>query len=381
MRKIPDDRSSRWAKLWLPLVFAAALAGCNGGGSDSATPLAPVDPPDEQTGIEEKGCLEECKKFLAQLVDDFAGKAEPTAAIKKAIAATPRVSGDVVEFDVAAIALDETHSGELNDAFPVSGTELAYVLSVNKATGEITIDNKKGKTYLLKAFDEASYFQDIDYAKTDLADVNKAHYAYVNFNPKEKANVIQKQANLRRQWKLVDGSDQPEPGVSMLIGTHFQDCPGDSACDLVMLTTNPPEESSSDGNPVELGGDKGVTGDVNGEQKKVTGPTAMARDSVGGLISISGQAPMLGGANWSLVIQPKEGAQECNTGGVLIQYTTLGETNAWTSANGEGTCSITVGKLTDTEVAGTFTADLGPGDSNTDKSRRAVTRGAFHLNR
>src|SRR5690606_27488274 len=106
-----------------------------------------------------------------QLVDDFAaqaataqsaalpddGKARPAAA--GPVAAVPRVSGDTVEFDVAAAQIDEPQPGELNEAFPVSGTTLAYLLKVNKSSGEITLDNKNGKTYVLKAFDEASHFQ------------------------------------------------------------------------------------------------------------------------------------------------------------------------------------------------------------------------------
>jgi len=397
MIKTTPSQALRWSSWCMSLFMAAALTACGGSGSDSKD-TQPDDSGGSQNGVEEAGCLDECKKFLNQLVDDFAAQASAATAQAAALpddgaarpaAAGPRVNGDTVEFDVAATQKDVDHPGELNDAFPASGANLVYLLKVNKASGEITLDNKNGKTYVLKAFDEASYFQDIDYAQTDLADKNKAHYAYIAFNPKEKANVIQKDANLRRQWKLVDGSDHPEPGVSLLIGTHWQDCPGQqSSCDTVMLTTNPSAADEDDGglggggDPAELGGDKGVTGHVNGTQQKVTGPTAMATTSVGGLIAIKGLATSMGGANWDIVIQPTQGVQECNsTEGVFVQYSTLGGIDAWTTANDNGSCSINVGTVSDTEVSGTFTADLGPGDSNGDTSRRSVTRGAFHLTR
>lgn len=330
--------------------------------------------------MEEQGCLDNCKKFISALVDDFALQAAATI-----VAAVPRVNGDKVEFDVAAEAIEDARPAELNEAFPVSGGKLSYLLTVNKATGDIVLDNKKGQTYTLKAYDEASYYQEIDYGKTDLADVNKSHYAYVSFDPKVKANVIEKQASLRRQWKLTDGSAQPSPGVSIMVSTHWQDCPGgQSTCDIIMLTTNPKEDESGGGggDPADLGGEKGVTGHVNGVQQKVTGQMAFANNGPGGVIVIKGMAAALGGANWDLVIQPEEGEQVCNTtAGVYIQYSTLGSVEAWTTANKNGTCVINVGKVTATEVSGTFTADLGPGDSNTDKGRRSVTQGAFHLNR
>lgn len=382
---------SRWSTLCLSAFMAAALAAC--GGDDNNNNGNPGGGDD--LGISEEGCQDECKQFLAKLVDDFAAAPAAAAAAKAtATAAAYRVNGDEIEFDVASTPLDDDHPGDLSLAFPVSNSELAYLLRVNKVTGEITIDNKNDGVYTLKAFDEASYYQEIDYAETDLAERNKAHYAYVSFNPQEVENEIDKLASLRRQWKKVDGSDYPLPGVSILISKHWEDCPGQqSSCDLVMLTTNPEAMSDDDDNggdngdtggtgevPAALGGDKGVTGTISGTQQKATA-VASATNGPGGVIAIMAM-PMGLGPKWDMVVQPQLGAQTCNTtAGVFVEYSVLGGIDAWTSANNKGTCSINVSILTATEVAGTFTATLGAGDSNVDKTSRTVTNGAFHLTR
>lgn len=132
--------------------------------------------------------------------------------------------------------------------------------------------------------------------------------------------------------------------------------------------------------PAALGGDKGVTGTVNGAQQKVTGVTVNASlNSVTKLVAIQGLAPMED-FRWLLNVPDKVGSYECNVAaGVLIEYSKMRSVNAWITANKAGTCTITVNQVTASSVSGTFVATLGPGDSNSDKTRRTVTNGAFHV--
>lgn len=189
--------------------------------------------PKNESGGSTPGCQDDCKAFLNKMVDDFAATPSSDGAWQ--------VDGDVVTFKVAATQSDVREAGPLNEAFPVSGTNLKYLLKVDRKTGEITVDNTGGFTAVMNSFTEAVAYQEIDYGQTDLADINKSHYAYITFDPKTKANSVDKRVSLRRTWKEMDGSESDLPGASVSISSLCStgDMAGYYVCDTVMLNSNP----------------------------------------------------------------------------------------------------------------------------------------------
>ncbi len=386
--------ASRLKKLGIITAMALAMAACGGGGGgdDSGGGGGGGGGGD---GPEEQGCLEGCKKFMAALVDDFAGGAAPAAMSTKAAGdgLDIIVEGDKVTFAVASVAIDSPRAGEYGAAFPVSGDELKYKLSVDKTTGEITVDNNDGKSYTFKAYEEASYFQEIDYAQTDLADKNKAHYAYLRFDPKATTNSLNKDALLRRQWRQVDGEDYPSPGVSIMLNTHHEDCPGkQDICDVIMLTANPEMHKPDDGDNDPPTSGPHITATVDGTVYEGTQNIAGTNYQPGLPATLA--ASTTSNDNWSIQhLMTEVGTYTCGKSGEVGNVTFMNTSkvasdplNSWkfmnlTSAHSKegGKCSVTVTKADDTAIEGTFTATvvgLGPANQVVTYS---VTNGSFSV--
>lgn len=397
MRTAMPVDASTIRKLGAMTIMAMALAACGGGSSDDDDKGGGTTPPVTE-GPEEAGCFDECKKFLAALVDDFAGGAAPAAKSAKAVGddLSIIVEGDKVTFSVASVGIDAPNPDELNDAFPVSDDALDYKLTIDKTTGEITVDNNDGKTYTLMAFTEATYFQEIDYAQTDLADRNKAHYAYLRFDPKAKTNAIGKDVLLRRQWTQLNGEDYPSPGVSISLNTHFQDCPGgQNICDAVMLMTNPEMHDTDDGDD-PVSSDPHITGTMNGTVYAGTiingGGNYRLGTSAGNVLAAqtSGNPPDV----WSIQhIMAKVGTYNCGTSDGVGNITFMNSSaigtdflNSWkymnlTTAHTDegGKCTVKVTKADETAIEGTFTATvvgLGPANQSV---RYDITNGSFSV--
>lgn len=393
--------SSAIKKLGAMTLMSLALAACGGGGGSDTAANGGGGQPAANEG-EEKGCFAECKKFMAKLVDDFAGGAAAKTAKAAGDGLAVIVEGDKVTFSVASVAMQGDRSpGPLVQAFPVSGSTLAYSLTIDKASGVITVDNKNGTTFSAKAYEEATYFQEIDYGKTDLADKNKSHYAYIAFNAKEKANSIGagKDANLRRQWKQASGETYPSPGVSILMHTHYESCPDkQDICDIVMLTANPEMHAPANGGNGPTPNSAQISATVAGAQQladvNVQG-SWIINGSAGNSLSAqsSAQPPIV----WSIQhLKAAVGTYSCGTSGEMgdIAFTNPGIvagdpmsaiTNAWkiqtTTAHRSdgGKCMVTVTKVDESVIEGTFTATLVAKGTGSQLETYAVTNGSFSV--
>lgn len=138
----------------------------------------------------------------------------------------------------------------------------------------------------------------------------------------------------------------------------------------------------------DLGNNSGITGTFSGNNRQTYTVGVIAAETVGGLINISsfGTLPT---NRWEITVRNQTGVQRCNVDDPIIQFSTATitgssfESNAFTTANGKGTCMIELTKVAqpgaaeDIVIEGVFVGTLGAGVSNTDTASRNVTRGAF----